>query len=67
MWHLVCVPQLLAPYTLLSSVGKELHHATEKGGKCLSQGAAPYSTCLLGLMAGGQKALATALYTGNVN
>lgn len=40
MWHLVCVPQMLAPYILLCSVGKELHHATEKGGKCVSHGAA---------------------------
>lgn len=62
MWHLVRVPQMFAPYTLLSSVEKELHHATEEGGKCLSHGAAPYSTCLLGPMAGGQKALSIQLY-----
>lgn len=27
---------MLVPYTLLSRIGKELHHATEIGGKCLS-------------------------------
>lgn len=63
MWHLVCVPQMLAPYTLLCSVGKELHHATEKGGKCLSHGAAHTPQCFLGQMAGRQKALSIQLYT----